>query len=82
MAINAKIPVDVIAVLPDSIPLAISLVLQYATTGLKIRTYAVKLPINPHVPNSSCVNCLVTINVKIKPVKTLARPTTKDKTPE
>ena len=37
-------------------------------------TYPTRAPIILHVPNSSGVNCLVTIIVKIKPVNTLVKP--------
>lgn len=50
--------------------------------GPKIRTYPVIPPINPHVPNSSCDNCLVTINVKTIPVKTLTSDTANEIKPE
>ena len=39
-------------------------------------------PINPHAPNSSWVNCLVTTSVKITPVKTLSKDTANEIKPE
>ena len=70
------------AVLPDFSPLAISRVFQYEITGFITSMYPVKAPIRPHSPNSSGVKRLVTIIVKISPVKTLPIPTANDIKPE
>ena len=72
------IPLENKAVLPDSFPLAISLVVQYEIVDSIMITYAIKLPMSDHVPSSIAVNCLVTIKVKIIPVTTLTSPVTKE----
>lgn len=82
IAIIENNPLEKIAVLPESKFLDISLVVQYEIIGSIIITY----PNNPlmrfHVPYSIGVNVRVTINVKIKPVKTLIIPITNDIKPE
>ena len=48
-----KTPLLTKDVVPDSKPLAISLVAQYDVMGSIIRTYVINPPINAHIPNSS-----------------------------
>jgi len=50
--------------------------------GGSIRKYVIMLPIRDQVPKSSGDNLLVTINVNIIPVKTLAKPTASAISPE
>lgn len=75
------IPLESKAVLPDSFPLAISLVVQYEIVDSIMITYETKPPMRDHVPSSTAVNCLVTINVKIIPVTTLTSPVTNEMRP-
>ena len=77
-----KTPLANNAVLPDSFPLAISLVVQKEIVDSDIMTYVSKPPISVHVPNSAAVSCLVTINVKAIPVITLTNPTARAINPE
>lgn len=82
IAIAENIPLDKIAVFPDFLFLAISLVVQYDIIGSSIKTYPVNPPIKLHVPNSSCESSLVIINVKINPVSTPTNPIENDINPE
>lgn len=77
-----KIPLLIRDVLPDSTPLAISLVAQYDVMGSIIRTYVINPPINAHVPNSSWGSLRVTIIVKINPVNTLVMEIANEINPE
>ena len=71
-----------IAVLVDSIPLAISLVFQKEITGAKITPYSIKLEITVHSPNSSGVNVLVIITINAKPVNKVDMDVTNEINPE
>lgn len=77
-----KTVLDSTDVLPTSSPLAICLVDQKDMTGSAIRKYEIILPMTDHIPNSSGDNLLVTISMKIIPVKTLIKPTTSAISPE